>query len=47
MESALAITGYAGRFPNCSSILDFKKKLFGGVDMVGEPRRYPKVNLRS
>lgn len=39
----IVITGFSGRLPESSSIEEFKKNLFDGVDMVNDdPRRWPK-----
>lgn len=38
----ICITGFSGRLPESSSIEEFKKNLFDGVDMVNnDPRRWP------
>ncbi|KAH8306769.1 hypothetical protein KR044_013279, partial [Drosophila immigrans] len=41
LNDEIAITGFSGRLPESSSIDEFKKNLFEGVDMVNDdPRRW-------
>lgn len=43
VQDDVVITGFSGRLPESSSIDEFKKNLFEGVDMVNDdPRRWPK-----
>jgi fatty acid synthase, animal type len=42
IQDDICITGFSGRLPESSSIEEFKKNLFDGVDMVNDdPRRWP------
>lgn len=43
LPDEVVISGFSGRLPESSTIEEFKKNLFDGVDMVNDdPRRWPK-----
>lgn len=44
----IVITGFSGRLPESSSIEEFKRNLYDGVDLVnGDPRRWERGNATS
>lgn len=44
-DNDIVISGISGRLPESSTIEEFKKNLFSGVDMVTNRLRYEKMDL--
>lgn len=46
LNDDIVITGFSGRLPESSSIEEFKRNLYDGVDLVNDdPRRWERGNV--